>query len=132
MEPLAFAMSGNSPSTTAAPERARSPFARLAELLAGHDPGKPLISLSLGEPQHAVPDFVGPVLAKYTAEFGRYPIAKGIEPFRKAAASWLSRRFKLPRPLDGLVSRLLRRSTDMRARGDVERLTRALEAEVGS
>ncbi len=100
MELLAFAMSGNPPSNAAAPERARSPFARLAELLAGHDPGKPLISLSLGEPQHPVPDFVGPVLAKYTAEFGRYPIAKGIDAFRKAAASWLSRRFKLPRPLD--------------------------------
>jgi N-succinyldiaminopimelate aminotransferase len=78
----------------------RSPFARLAELLAGHEPGKSLISLSLGEPQHPVPDFVGPVLAKYTAEFGRYPIAKGIEPFRKAAADWCGRRFNLPRPLD--------------------------------
>ena len=40
------------------------------------------------------------MLAKYTAEFGRYPIAKGIEPFRKAAADWLGRRFKLPRALD--------------------------------
>ena len=38
---------------------------------------------------------------------------------------------KLPGPLDGLVSRLLRRSTDARARGDVERLIRALEAETG-
>jgi N-succinyldiaminopimelate aminotransferase len=78
----------------------RSPFARLAELLAGHEPGKPLISLSLGEPQHPVPDFVGPVLAKYTADFGRYPIAKGIEPFRKSAADWLGRRFKLPRAIN--------------------------------
>jgi N-succinyldiaminopimelate aminotransferase len=78
----------------------RSPFARLAELLAGHEPGKSLISLSLGEPQHPVPDFVGPVLAKHTAEFGRYPIAKGIEPFRKAAADWLGRRFKLARAVD--------------------------------
>src|SRR5579862_3917827 len=100
MEPLALAMSGNPPSTATVQQSARSPFARVAELLAGHDPGKPLISLSLGEPQHAVPEFVGEVLAKHTAEFGRYPIAKGIEPFRKAAASWLSRRFKLPRPLD--------------------------------
>jgi aspartate/methionine/tyrosine aminotransferase len=81
-------------------ESERSPFARLADLLAGHEPGKPLISLSLGEPQHPVPDFVQPVLAKYTADFGRYPIAKGIDPFRKAAADWLGRRFKLPRALD--------------------------------
>jgi aspartate/methionine/tyrosine aminotransferase len=88
------------PTTSVQKEVERSPFARLAELLAGHEPGKSLISLSLGEPQHPIPDFVAPVLAKYTAEFGRYPIAKGIEPFRKAAADWLGRRFKLPRALD--------------------------------
>jgi aspartate/methionine/tyrosine aminotransferase len=88
------------PSSAAIQQSARSPFARLAELLAGHDPGKPLISLSLGEPQHAVPDFVGPELAKHTAEFGRYPIARGIEPFRRSVSGWLSRRYDLPRPLD--------------------------------
>jgi N-succinyldiaminopimelate aminotransferase len=78
----------------------RSPFARLTELLAPHQPGKPLIMLSLGEPQHPVPAFVGPVLAKHLADFGRYPLAKGIEPFRRAAANWLGTRFKLPRPVD--------------------------------
>ena len=78
----------------------RSPFARTTELLAPYKPAKPLITLSLGEPQHPVPDFVGPVLAQHIADFGRYPLAKGIEPFRKAAAAWLSRRFKLPRPVD--------------------------------
>jgi len=81
-------------------EPERSPFIRLTELLAPYQPGKPLITLSLGEPQHPVPDFVGPVLAKYIADFGRYPLAKGIEPFRKAAASWLGHRFTLPRPID--------------------------------
>src|SRR5712672_3689845 len=78
----------------------RSPFARLTELLVPYQPGKPLITLSLGEPQHAVPGFVGPVLAKHIADFGRYPINKGIEPFRKAAANWLSTRFDLPRAVD--------------------------------
>ncbi|WP_024512981.1 aminotransferase class I/II-fold pyridoxal phosphate-dependent enzyme [Bradyrhizobium sp. ARR65] len=78
----------------------RSPFARTAELLAPYKPGKPLITLSLGEPQHPLPGFVGDVLARHIAEFGRYPLAKGIEPFRKAAAAWLSTRFKLPRPVD--------------------------------
>ena len=91
---------------TRAPESAghkdseRSPFARTTELLAPYKPGKPLITLSLGEPQHPLPGFVGPVLAKHIAEFGRYPMAKGIEPFRKAAAAWLSTRFSLPRPVD--------------------------------
>lgn len=88
-----------SPSATA-PEGERSPFARLTELLAPYQPGKPLITLSLGEPQHPVPDFVGPVLARHVAEFGRYPAAKGIEPFRRAAATWMGKRFTLPRPLD--------------------------------
>jgi len=59
-----------------------------------------LITLSLGEPQHPVPGFVGPVLAKHIGDFGRYPIAKGIEPFRRAAANWLSSRFDLPRAID--------------------------------
>ena len=92
--------------STRAPERSgnaegeRSPFLRVAELLAPYQPGKPLITLSLGEPQHPVPGFVGPVLAEHIADFGRYPIAKGIEPFRRAASEWLSRRFRLPRPID--------------------------------
>ena len=81
-------------------ESERSPFARTTELLAPYTPAKPLIVLSLGEPQHPVPGFVGPVLAQHIADFGRYPLAKGIEPFRKAAAAWLSTRFKLPRPVD--------------------------------
>ena len=87
-------------SVVSAGEAERSPFARTTELLAPYQPGKPLITLSLGEPQHPVPDFVGPVLAKHIAEFGRYPLARGIEPFRVAAANWLSTRFQLPRPLD--------------------------------
>ena len=78
----------------------RSPFLRTTELLTPYQPGKPLITLSLGEPQHPVFDFVGPVVARHIAEFGRYPLARGIEPFRVAAANWLSNRFQLPRPID--------------------------------
>src|SRR3981189_3402337 len=92
--------SSRAPQGAGAPESERSPFARLTELLAPYQPAKPLIMLSLGEPQPPVPGFVGPVLAKHIADFGRYPIAKGIEPFRRAAANWLSTRFELPRGLD--------------------------------
>ncbi len=86
-----------------APARAttsRSPFVRLRELLGDAAPGKPAISLAVGEPQHPVPGFVGPVLAAHIDEFGRYPMNKGIEPFCRAAANWLGRRFELPRPVD--------------------------------
>ena len=78
----------------------RSPFVRLTELIAGIEPGKPAINLSVGEPQHPVPSFVGPALAAHLAEFGRYPANKGIEPFRQAVAQWLGRRYALPRPVD--------------------------------
>src|SRR6201996_4590699 len=92
--------SSRTPEGAGLKESERSPFARTTELLAPYTPAKPLIVLSLGEPQHPVPGFVGPVLAQHIADFGRYPLAKGIEPFRKAAAAWLATRFKLPRAVD--------------------------------
>jgi len=97
---MAITTPSHSSEVAGSQQNERSPFARLTELLAPYQPGKPLITLSLGEPQHPVPAFVGPVLAKHIAEFGRYPMAKGIEPFRRAAANWLSIRFALPRPID--------------------------------
>ena len=97
---MAITASSRAPQAAGSPQSERSPFLRTAELLAPYQPGKPLIALSLGEPQHPVPAFVGPVLAKHIADFGRYPIAKGIEPFRRAAANWLSTRFDLPRAID--------------------------------
>jgi aspartate/methionine/tyrosine aminotransferase len=78
----------------------RSPFARLSELLAPFEPGLPLINLSLGEPQHPIPAFVGDVLARHLSDFGRYPMSKGIAPFRSAVAAWLVRRYQLPRAID--------------------------------
>ena len=48
----------------------RSPFARLADLLSPYKPGKPLINMSLGEPQHPVPGFVGPVFQLQNARIG--------------------------------------------------------------
>src|SRR6201992_1608174 len=97
---MAMTASSRAPEGAGHKESERSPFARTTELLAPYKPGKPLITLSLGEPQHPVPDFVGPVLARHISDFGRYPLARGIEPFRKAAAAWLSARFKLPRAID--------------------------------
>ena len=78
----------------------RSPFGRLHELLADPNPGKAAIMLSAGEPQHAIPPFVGPVLQAHLNDFGRYPANKGIAPFHKAVATWLGQRFALPRPVD--------------------------------
>src|SRR3984893_17917530 len=97
---MAMTSSSRAPPGAGDPESERAPFARTTGLLAPYQPGKPLIMLSLGEPQHPIPAFVGPVLAKHVADFGRFPIAKGIAPFRRAAANWLSTRFDLPRGID--------------------------------
>src|SRR4051794_36443074 len=78
----------------------RSPFVRLHELLADIQPGKPAINLSVGEPQHPIPPFVGPVLQAHLADFGRYPPNQGTPRFREAAAGWINRRYTLARPLD--------------------------------
>jgi len=86
--------------TTARAADARSPFVRLAEMLAEIKPGKPAINLSVGEPQHPIPPFVAQVITAHVNEFGRYPAGKGTESFRRAVAGWLGRRYSLKRPLD--------------------------------
>src|SRR5579872_6875340 len=97
---MAMTASSRAPQDGEGKESERSPFLRVTELLAPYQPSKPLITLSLGEPQHPVPGFVGPVLAQHIGDFGRYPMARGIEAFRSTAASWLARRFDLPRAID--------------------------------
>jgi aspartate/methionine/tyrosine aminotransferase len=96
--------------TPPSPPRAdagRSPFVRLRELLGDSEPGQPAISLAVGEPQHPVPAFIGPVVAASIGEFGRYPLNKGLDEFCQAAAGWLGRRFLLPRPIDSASEMLV-------------------------
>ena len=77
-----------------------SPFARLNDLLAGIAPGRTPINLGLGEPQHPMPDFVGPTIADHVAEFARYPLIRGTDAFRAAVAAWLGRRYGLGDAID--------------------------------
>lgn len=84
----------------AADASGRSPFVRLTELLGDAKPGKPLINLSVGEPRHPIPAFVAPVLREHNKLFGKYPMSRGTDRFRVAAAEWLGRRYKLTRPVD--------------------------------
>ncbi len=72
------------------------PFARLAALLGDEKPGHEPISLALGDPSGAVPDFVKEALAREAARFGNYPQIAGTEEWRQAAAGWVTRRFGLP------------------------------------
>ncbi len=72
-----------------------SPFRRLAALIDRIAPGSDPIDMSIGEPRHAMPDFVKQILADHTAEFSRYPPAIGIAGLREAIAAWISRRYSL-------------------------------------
>src|SRR5258705_5060184 len=78
----------------------RSPFVRLAELIAGVEPGMPTIDLGLGEPKHPVPGFVAPVMAAHIGDFCRYPRNEGIPDFRAATAASTARRHQLAPPPD--------------------------------
>jgi len=72
-----------------------SAFVKLAALLDPHAPGLLPISLAIGDPNGAVPAFVGEALARHAKEFGTYPPINGSKDWREAAAGWLTRRFAL-------------------------------------
>ena len=93
-------MSAHPSSSPAADTAFVSPFQRLSDLLAPHQPGAAPINLTVGEPRHAVPGFVGPVLAREIDGFGRYPAIRGTDAFRKTVGGWLDRRFGLGGAVD--------------------------------
>ena len=72
------------------------PFERLRQLFADLVPAdKTAISLSIGEPRHAVPDFVLEVLGDSLAGVANYPATAGMPELREAIAAWLGQRFQL-------------------------------------
>jgi N-succinyldiaminopimelate aminotransferase len=74
------------------------PFERLRALLADATPPAGLrhIPLSIGEPKHTPPAFVGAALTRALGTLGSYPLAAGLPELREAIAGWLERRFGLP------------------------------------
>jgi len=74
------------------------PFERLAALTAGLTPplDRSHISLSIGEPRHAPPEFVGAALSGALDRLAVYPKAAGLPELRAACAAWLERRYALP------------------------------------
>ncbi len=72
-----------------------SPFARLRALLDDVTPRLAPVSLALGEPQHAPPDFVLEALKQNLDDYGRYPPIGGTPAWQAAVRSWLKRRFHI-------------------------------------
>jgi N-succinyldiaminopimelate aminotransferase len=74
------------------------PFEKLRRLYAGIEPPAALrpIRLSIGEPQHATPEFIKQVLAASLDGLANYPTTQGSETLRGAIAAWMARRYGLP------------------------------------
>ena len=70
-------------------------FPRLRALLDVHPPGGPTVHMTIGEPRHPFPDWVGDVLAAHVHEFARYPINEGTDELRAAISAWLGRRYDI-------------------------------------
>lgn len=71
------------------------PFERLAQLVAGVEPptDRRTLSLSIGEPQHAPPAFVGDALTAALGGLGEYPATRGRAELRAAITGWLGQRY---------------------------------------
>ncbi|HLF96915.1 MAG TPA: succinyldiaminopimelate transaminase [Methylococcaceae bacterium] len=74
------------------------PFEKLARLKQGATPPEALahVNLSIGEPQHPTPHFIGEALIAHLHGLSKYPTTKGIPELRQSIARWLENRFALP------------------------------------
>jgi aspartate/methionine/tyrosine aminotransferase len=68
-------------------------FPRLRRLLDGTQAGGPVLAMSIGEPQHGVPELVARIVAEHAAEFGRYPPNEGAPDLLAAIGEWLEMRY---------------------------------------
>ncbi|MEL6960974.1 MAG: aminotransferase class I/II-fold pyridoxal phosphate-dependent enzyme, partial [Pseudomonadota bacterium] len=68
---------------------------RLRALLDDRTPGGDVINMTIGEPQHAFPSFVGEVLAQNVAEFANYPKNEGAPELLAAICGWITRRYSV-------------------------------------
>lgn len=68
-------------------------FPRLRKLLDPHPAGGEAIAMTIGEPQHAFPAWLGEVLAENLDGFGKYPPNEGTPELLSAIGGWVARRY---------------------------------------
>lgn len=76
------------------------PFQKLAQLFGEVTPNAALkpISLHIGEPKHATPQFIKDALVAGLDGLANYPTTIGSHALRAAIANWLARRYSMPAP----------------------------------
>lgn len=74
------------------------PFEKLRALLGGVQPAadRSPIALSIGEPKHRSPDFVGQALTANLDKLAVYPTTLGLPELRQSITAWCERRFGVP------------------------------------
>jgi aspartate/methionine/tyrosine aminotransferase len=76
---------------------------RLRNLLDGQAPGGPVINMTIGEPKHKFPDWVGPALVEAMEGFNSYPDNNGTPELRAAITGFLRRRYAINLDMDNQV-----------------------------
>lgn len=79
-------------------------FPRLRALLDPLPAGGELIAMTIGEPRHPMPGFVGEVLAANLQGFNRYPANDGTPALLDAISGWLKRRYGVTITPDRLIA----------------------------
>jgi N-succinyldiaminopimelate aminotransferase len=76
------------------------PFQKLAKLFGEVSPNATLkpISLHIGEPKHATPQFIKDALIGGLAGLANYPTTIGSDALRTSIANWLAQRYGIPAP----------------------------------
>ncbi len=76
------------------------PFQKLAALFREVQPNPDYraISLSIGEPKHATPQFIRDALTNNLDGLANYPTTAGSDALRSAIANWLAARYGIPPP----------------------------------
>jgi N-succinyldiaminopimelate aminotransferase len=76
------------------------PFQKLAKLFGEVTPNPALkpISLHIGEPKHATPQFIKDALVAGLDGLAKYPTTTGCDALRTAIANWLANRYGIPSP----------------------------------
>ena len=79
-------------------------FPRLRALLSGIQPGGDPMVMTIGEPRHAIPEFVAPIMAASIADFGKSPPNEGTPALLGAISGWIGRRHGLDVAPDRITS----------------------------
>ena len=79
-------------------------FPRLRKLLDPHRPGGDPIAMTIGEPRHPMPEFVGPILAANLDGFAVYPPNDGTPELLAAIAGWIRRRYGVSLPENRIMA----------------------------